>query len=138
MEKLCAAYRVRSFFEFMGWRKHEELPALYAEADVVVKPSLMEGFGLIFLEAMRAGVPVIGGNVGGTPELIQDGYNGFLVNPNDVTSLHQKLSALLCDKHLYHQVRMNGFKTAQRFTRNRMVEDTIRCYQDVREGKIPR
>ena len=47
-------------------------------------PSLMEGFGLVFLEAMAQGLPVIGGNVGGTLELIRDGVNGFLVNPGDV------------------------------------------------------
>ena len=56
-----------------------ELEAAYASCDLFALPSRREGFGIVFLEAMRHGKPCIGGNHGGTPEVVTDGTTGFLV-----------------------------------------------------------
>lgn len=65
---------------FVGFRMGNELPALYASADLSVVPSSWEGFGFTVLEAMASGVPVIGSNAGAIPELIRDGETGLIVD----------------------------------------------------------
>src|SRR5439155_14667299 len=72
----------------------------YRESAVFVMPSLKEGFGLVFLEAMAQGKPVIAGNHGGTPELVVDGETGFLVNYGDSLEISYRLVQLLSDDQL--------------------------------------
>ncbi len=79
---------------FWGKLNDAELQAAYKSAFVFVMPSKKEGFGIVFLEAMRHGVPCIGGNHGGTPEVITDGINGYLVDWADVDTLESRLTLL--------------------------------------------
>ena len=83
MKQLAEKLGVMDWVEFVGWVPPEKIHTYYQHASIFVMPSIMEGFGLVFLEAMSHNLPVIGGNVGGTNELIQDGVNGILVNPLD-------------------------------------------------------
>jgi hypothetical protein len=75
----------------------EELAAAYDNSDVFVMPSRMEGFGIVFLEAMRHGKPCIGGNHGGTPEVIEHGKSGFLVDYGDAEALVSHIESLQND-----------------------------------------
>jgi glycosyltransferase involved in cell wall biosynthesis len=75
----------------------EELFAAYGACDVFALPSSGEGFGLVFLEAMARGKPVIGGAHGGTPDVIEDTVTGFLVPHGDVKQLSRSLETLLVD-----------------------------------------
>jgi len=129
LENRCRAEGLSSSFQFLGQTPHHKVLEILKNSTLYVMPSLMEGFGLTFLEAMQAGVPVIGGNVGGTKELIQNGENGFLVNPTDPAELAQKITRLLEDKSLQRKFRENGFKTAARFTQARMVRETFAVYE---------
>lgn len=78
----------------------DEMPKVYNGADVFVLPSENETFGQVFIEAMACEVPVIGTKVGGIPEVIRDKHNGFLVSPNDPTSLSQRMEKLFNDDEL--------------------------------------
>jgi phosphatidylinositol alpha-1,6-mannosyltransferase len=69
--------------QFLGPISDSELHREYQKCDVFAMPSKCEGFGIVFLEAMRYGKPCIGGNHGGTPEVIDHGVNGFLVDHDD-------------------------------------------------------
>ena len=80
--------------EMLGWLSEAELSGQLAAADVVAMPSRWEGFGLVALEAMRSGVPVVASNVGGLPEVVEDGRTGTLIPPDDPDAL---LDALLRD-----------------------------------------
>jgi hypothetical protein len=71
------------------------LPSAYDHCEVFAMPSRGEGFGLVFIEAMFRGRPVIGGAHGGTPEIIDDGINGFLVPHGDAAQLVDRLKRLL-------------------------------------------
>ncbi len=83
---------------FTGWRTDAlEITALM---DILVHPSLSEGFGLAVLEGMALGKPVVASRVGGLREAIIDGENGFLVAPGDVRSLAEKISILIKNKEL--------------------------------------
>lgn len=97
--------------------KLDEMPRVYAGADVFVLASENETFGQVFIEAMACGLPVIGTNVGGVPEIITDGYNGFLVPPNNSSVLAKKITLLLEDVGTREAFIANGLKTVdQKFT----------------------
>ena len=91
----------------------------------------MEGFGLVFLEARAQGLPVIGGNVGGTAELILDGENGFLVHPGDSETLRQAIQTAVYDVELRKKVINNGYSTVNKFPAKNMVKETMTFYQEV-------
>jgi glycosyltransferase involved in cell wall biosynthesis len=117
---------------FLGSVPNEEVRRIFPHASLLAMPSLMEGFGLVFLEAMAAGVPVIGSRVGGIPEIIRHGTNGFLVAPRDVGELADKMRRLLENRSLAHRLVEGGRETLQDFSIPRMVEETLSVYQNVR------
>lgn len=103
---------------FLGSKSHTELPKLYASADLFVGPSVTakdgdkEGLGLVFLEAMASGTPVIGSNSGGIPEIIEDGVNGFLVEERDSKGLAEMINVVLTSEELRRKFVSSGLKTA--------------------------
>ena len=77
----------------------DQMPNIYRGSDVLVLPAEKnETLGQIFIEAMACGLPVIGAKTGGMPEIISDGYNGYLVQPNDPIILAQKIEKILTNK----------------------------------------
>ncbi len=92
----------------------EEMPLVYNGSDIFVLASENETFGQVYIEAMACGIPVIGTNVGGVPEIITDGFNGFLISPGNPSNLAQKIEELLNNEQLRNSFRENGFKTIRR------------------------
>jgi len=84
------------------WAGYQEDPTpLYAACDVVVIPSTVsEGLPMVAIEAMQLGIPVIGSNVGGIPEIVRDGVNGLLVAPNNAEALADRIQQLLDEEEL--------------------------------------
>lgn len=99
LEKLAAESGVAARVLFPGSRSGS-LRACYEAADVFVMPSRQEGFGIVYLEAMAAGRPVVGAACGGATEVIADGETGFLVSYGDVPALETCLATLLADDSL--------------------------------------
>lgn len=128
MMHLSKSLGIADNISFLGWKDNEEVKNLFKKVDVFAMPSLIEGFGLVFLEAMNAGVPVIGGKTGGTPELIEDGVNGFLVKPGDWIELSEKIQIIMKDDDCKERFIQNGYNTFEKFSVERMVEETIDVY----------
>ena len=95
--------------------------AALAACDVLVLPSSGESFGIVFLEAWAYGKPVIGANIAAVASLIDDGKDGFLVDPRDPGQLAQRLDLLLAQPHLARQLGENGSrKVHTRYTWQRI------------------
>ncbi len=84
-------------FRWLNVLPQEELPSFYGAADVFVMPSRYELFGIVMLEAMACGVPVVATRFGGPAEVIEDGKDGILVDPTDISALVGALRELLLD-----------------------------------------
>jgi phosphatidylinositol alpha-1,6-mannosyltransferase len=108
LESLAKAVDVAEQVCFVGITGHDELVKYYEVCDVFVMPSHAEGFGIVFLEAMAFGKPVIGGNHGGTPDVIRDGVTGFLVEYGDIDGLTSRILSLLQNEELRRKMGQTG------------------------------
>ncbi len=100
LEKLVQERGLADRVIFKGMVSDKELIDLYKGCDVFLMPSRQEGFGIVFLEAMAFKKPVIGGNHGGTPEVVLHSETGFLVEHGDVDDLARRIAILLDDPEL--------------------------------------
>ena len=90
-------YGLKRFVEYIPRLSTDELLRLYNSAQIVVSPSLYEGFGLPAAEAMACGTPVIATTAGAFPEFIDDGRTGILVPPGDPDALAAAIKSLMSD-----------------------------------------
>ena len=107
------------------------LARLYQSATLVVCPSLWEGFGLIALEAMACGAPVVAGNRGGLPEVV--GEAGLLVDPTDVDALREAMYTLADQEPLRAALRARGLARARAFSWRHVAEATVAVYHEALE-----
>ena len=95
LQKLCDELCMGGMVVFLGKRAQDTLPYYYSAAEVLVMPSLYESFGMVALEAMSCGTPVIASEVGGLGYLVQDGVTGYTVPDSDPAAIRNKLTVLL-------------------------------------------
>jgi glycosyltransferase involved in cell wall biosynthesis len=120
---------LRELVHLPGYIPEEELPALYNLAEVLVYPSLYEGFGLPVLEAMACGIPVITSNVSSMPEVAGDA--AVLVEPRSVEQLSNALSRVLTDADLRAQMSEKGLERSRMFTWEKAARETMQVYEEV-------
>jgi glycosyltransferase involved in cell wall biosynthesis len=121
--------RMLNHVEFIGNISNEKLASYYKKASLFVRPSFFEAFGVTYLEAMAYGVPAIGSTAGGTNELIENGKNGFLVDPNDSKALLHIILTLLQNKELYNSIVIEGLSRAKQFSLDTMFNKTLQLYK---------
>jgi glycogen synthase len=123
---------------FHGRVADRDLWALYASADLFVAPSRFESFGLIYLEAMQFGVPVVGTRVGGIPEVVRENETGVLVPPGDPAALGDALGRLMIDDDLRRRLGDAARADVQaRWTHLHMAQRLLPLYEQV-IGHAPR
>lgn len=93
-----------------------DMPSLYAAGDVFVFPSLREGWGLVVLEAMASGVPVIASDIEPLTEYLKNGENAILIPPMDHEALAQQIVSVLENKRLSEKLAENGLRTAESYS----------------------
>jgi len=116
--------------KFMGKISDEEKEQEFADCDIFVSPSLYESFGIIFIEAMRYGKPVIGCNVGGMKEIIVHEETGLLCEPGDSESFKKCVERLIIDKDKRQKMGQAGLKRLNsHFTDEIMCKGSLEIYQ---------
>ena len=117
---------------FRGKVNDEQLQQAYRDCNIFVAPSRYESFGLIFIEAMSYGKPVIGCDAGGMPEIITNNYNGLFAIPGDAQSLADKLTLLIENTGLRDKLGGNALKTVQeKFTVDQLAASSLNYYQKI-------
>ena len=129
-EHLARALKVERDVLFLGKQNHVE--RLIPLAHVLLMPSDLESFGLAALEAMACGVVPVATRVGGVPELITDGEDGFLESPGDIPAMAARAAALLSDDALHYRMAKAGrWNAAERFCTEKIIPQYERYYEEV-------
>ncbi len=108
-------YGLGDLVTFLGKRGQDSLPYYYSAAEMVIMPSHYESFGMVALEAMACGTPVIASLVGGLTHLVEDGVTGYHVPVEDPVVLSSRIAALLKDKALRYRMGHDAFAFAKKY-----------------------
>jgi D-inositol-3-phosphate glycosyltransferase len=122
---------VAPWVDFRGPQPQAALPDYYAAADLCLMPSLYESFGMVALEAMACGVPVIGSRVGGLAVTVQDGVTGLLVPEGDVAALAGGIARLLADPGRRARLGAEAAEWARRFAWPCIARAVIELYGEL-------
>ena len=114
---------------FLGWR--EDVNQIMPLFDLLVLPSRNEGMGRVIVEAMAAGKPVIGSNIGGIPDLVEHGKTGFLVPPGDEVALADAIAQLIENPELAKKMCETGRSRCHQFSLQSMLDKLDNLYQEV-------
>jgi N-acetyl-alpha-D-glucosaminyl L-malate synthase BshA len=130
LEKLVKELSLEEYVKFVGKVPNEEVPEYMAVSDVFVLPSLSESFGIVNLEAMASGLPIVATKVGGLPEIIKDGENGFLVEPKNPEELAEKVLSILGNNELRERITRNNKEKAKDYSWESVVEKLEEVYRN--------
>lgn len=134
-EQLAAKLGLNGKVSFTGVIPQAQVPYYYAASDIVVIPSIQEGFGLVVTEAMACGKPVIGTKVGGILDQIIDGYNGLLVAPRSPSEIAAKILWLIDNPDAAKSIGNNGRKTVEKnFNLKDRIDRLATLYQQLITG----
>lgn len=123
---------------FLGPKTHDELPEIYASADVFVAPSITardgdtEGFGLVIIEAMASGLPVVSSNCGGIPDIITNNVNGILCEEKNIDEIANAINSLICNDNLRERIVAYGKQTAKQND----YQEVARRYKEIIDSVI--
>jgi D-inositol-3-phosphate glycosyltransferase len=129
LQSLCEKYSLKDLVAFLGKRGQATLPYYYSAAEAVVVPSHYESFGMVALEAMACGTPVVASQVGGLAFLVQDGVTGYTVPVNEPLALADRLTRLVNDPDLKQRMGENAAKLAREYRWENIATKILRVYQ---------
>lgn len=128
LQALCGELGLGEMVLFLGKRGQDTLPYYYSAAEVVVMPSFYESFGMVALEAMACGTPVIASQVGGLAFLVKDGETGYFVPAQDPEALAVKLRLLFVDHQLRHRFGVAAAEYAKNFSWELITQKVLNTY----------
>jgi D-inositol-3-phosphate glycosyltransferase len=128
IQALREQYHLEDLVIFIGKRSQDTLPYYYSAAEAVVVPSFYESFGMVALEAMACGTPVVASQVGGLAYLVQDGVTGFTVPVDDPKELADRLERLLENPGLHARMSQKAVEVAQQYSWKNIAEQLINIY----------
>ena len=131
LKEMCRLNGLDDLVTFLGKRDQDLLPYYYSAAEAVVVPSHYESFGMVALEAMACGTPVVASQVGGLAYLVQDGVTGYTVPSSDVEALAGRLGDLIRDKSLREQLGKQAAESAQEFSWEIIARQIRDQYQEL-------
>jgi D-inositol-3-phosphate glycosyltransferase len=129
LQKLCEVLGLDQSVVFLGKRDQDKLPYYYSAAEVLVMPSHYESFGMVALEAMACGTPVIASEVGGLAYLVRDGETGFTIPAEEPDTLCEKLTWLLNDDALHRKMSGQAAEYAQDYAWEKIAKQIVGVYE---------
>jgi N-acetyl-alpha-D-glucosaminyl L-malate synthase BshA len=129
-EHLCRELGIQDKVIFFG--NSNEIDTILCQTDLFLLPSKTESFGLVALEAMACGVPVISSNAGGLPEVNKDGFSGYLSEVGDVDGMAKNAMKILKDDAVLSEFKKNALITAQQFD----IKKILPLYEDLYQRAI--
>ena len=129
LKNLCEVLGLDQSVVFLGVRDQDKLSYYYSAAEVVVMPSHYESFGMVALEAMACGTPVIASEVGGLAYLVRDGETGFTIPAEEPETLCEKLSWLLNDDELHAKMSAQAAAYAQDYAWEKIAKQIVDVYE---------
>lgn len=129
LQTLCDELAMGQTVLFLGKRDQDKLPYYYSAAEVLVMPSHYESFGMVALEAMACGTPVIASEVGGLAYLVRDGETGFTIPSDEPETLCEKLSWLLNDPELHARMSRQAAEYAKDYAWEKIAAQIVDAYQ---------
>jgi len=130
LQALCHELNLNDLVIFLGKRGQDTLPYYYSAAEVLVMPSHYESFGMVALEAMACGTPVVASQVGGLAFLIQDGVTGFVVPDGNPTLLADRLEQLIRDPQLRQRLGQQAADYARQYAWEKIAQRMLQVYQE--------
>ncbi|HDN04507.1 MAG TPA: glycosyltransferase family 1 protein [Chloroflexi bacterium] len=134
--KLRDEYGLQDMVTFLGKRSQDSLPYYYSAAEMVIMPSHYESFGMVALESMACGTPVIASLVGGLIHLVEDGVTGYHVPVEDPRALSLRIASLLRDEALRYRMGRDAFAFAKKYSWDHISHRMIKLYSGLLEGKL--
>jgi D-inositol-3-phosphate glycosyltransferase len=131
IQALREQYNLQDLVVFAGKRSQDTLPYYYSASEAVVVPSHYESFGMVALEAMACGTPVVASEVGGLAYLVQDGVTGFTVPVDEPQALADHLHELLSDDRLRARMSQNAVEAAKEYSWWNIAGRIIKVYEEV-------
>ncbi len=131
IQQLCDELCMGKMVAFLGKRGQDTLTYYYSAAEVLVMPSHYESFGMVALEAMACGTPVIASQVGGLAFLVQDGVTGYTVPADDPDALCEKLTLILVNESLRRRLGDAAAEYAQNYDWEKIAQQILRVYEEL-------
>lgn len=131
LEKLAKDYGIRANVTFLGHLPYKEAMTTVAASDLFVMPSWLEAFGIVYVEAMARGKPVIGCLYSGAEESVRHEIDGFLAKRKNVDDVENALRKLITDSKLRTEMGANGLCRAAEFTWKKNSERYIEVYKEL-------
>jgi D-inositol-3-phosphate glycosyltransferase len=135
LQHLASRLGIAERTRFLGAVPHDELPLYYSAADVTAMPSSYESFGLVAVESLACGTPVVATRVGGLASIVRDGENGLLVPWRDVDLFAERLRRVLLDDELRARLASRARESVSSSYRwDRIADEHLALYGDVLDG----
>lgn len=127
LRRLAKEKNITQAVEFTGFIEEEDLPRQYKESSLFVLPSRYEGFGIVLLEAMASGLPVLCFETGAAKEIVRDGWNGYIVNEKN---LADRIISVIKDRNLMERMGRNAREYVKKnFSWQKAARETIKVYE---------
>jgi len=131
LEKLAETLDLKKNISFVGKVENKEIPKYMTASDIFVLPSLSEAFGVVNLEAMACGLPIIATRVDGIPDVVKDRENGFLVEPESPNQIAEKILYLLSNDNVRKTISQNNIKESNKYSWENIIEKIEKIYSGV-------
>lgn len=132
LQNIIEEKKISQYFSFPGWVKQKEKENLLKDADIFFLPSHTEAMPMSILEAMGYGLPVITSNVGGIPQLVENGKNGYMTEPGDIDGFAQMILELIGNNELIYEMGKEGIEKAyEKYSLEKHLEKICKLYREV-------